>query len=214
MSDPSDPSDLSDKKMEHPEIVQRLIDALEHLPGVGARSAERFAYHLLDAPQDEALELARAIETLKRDARECRQCYNITGRDECEICRAPSRDRATLCVVETYQDVAAIEQTSAYRGLYHVLRGHLSPLDDRGPEQLTVRKLLERIKGGKFREIILATNPNMEGDGTAMYIARELAKSGVKITRLARGIPAGGSVKLAGKSILTDAFEGRTEVTS
>ena len=197
---------------EHAEPVERLIKALEKLPGVGGRSAERFAYHMLDAPQEETRELARAIRDLERDAKECKTCYNISGGDECRICRDKSRDGTLLCVVETYQDVTAIERTGAYRGLYHVLRGHLAPLEGKGLEQLTIRKLFKRVKEGKFHEIILATNPNMEGDGTAMFIAQELSKSNVKITRLARGIPSGGSVKLTGKTILSDALEGRTEL--
>jgi recombination protein RecR len=197
---------------EHPDIVQRLINAFERLPGVGARSAERFAYHVLEASEEEAAEFARAVLDLKRDAKECRYCYNISGQEVCSICGDKSRDDSTICVVETYQDVTAIERTGAYRGLYHVLRGHLAPLEGKGPEQLTVRRLLERARGGKVREVILATNPTMEGDGTAMFLAQELAKLDVKITRLARGIPAGGSVKLAGKSILSDALEGRTKL--
>jgi len=197
---------------EHPDIVQRLINAFARLPGVGERSAERFAYHVLETPADEALELARAIRDLKRDAKECKSCYNITGKDVCRICRDKSRDESTICVVETYQDVTAIERTGAYHGLYHVLHGHLAPLEGKGPEQLTIPRLLERVRNGRVREIILATNPNMEGDGTAMFLAQELAKSDVKITRLARGIPAGGSVRLVGKTILSDALEGRTKL--
>jgi len=197
---------------EHPDIVQRLIEAFTRLPGVGSRSAERFAYHVLEAPQEEAMEFARAIRDMKRDAKECKSCYNMSGEDWCGICRDKSRDETTICVVETYQDVTAIERTGSYRGLYHVLRGRLAPLEGKGPEQLTIHRLLERVKTGKVREIILATNPNMEGDGTAMFLARELAKSNVKVTRLARGIPAGGSVKLAGKSILSDALEERTKI--
>jgi recombination protein RecR len=197
---------------EHPDIVQRLIEAFTRLPGVGSRSAERFAYHVLEAPQEEAMEFARAIRDMKRDAKECKSCYNMSGEDWCGICRDKSRDDSTICVVETYQDVTAIERTGSYRGLYHVLRGRLAPLEGKGPEQLTIHRLLERVKTGKVREIILATNPNMEGDGTAMFLAQELAKSNVKVTRLARGIPAGGSVKLAGKSILSDALEERTKI--
>jgi recombination protein RecR len=197
---------------EHAEPVERLIKALEKLPGVGARSAERFAYHMLDASQEETMELARAVRDMKRDAKECKQCYNISGEDECRICRDRSRDRNLLCVVETYQDVTAIERTGAYRGLYHVLRGRLAPLEGKGPENLTIRRLLERVKSGEFREVILATNPDMEGDGTAMFLAQEMAGLDVKVTRLARGIPSGGRVKLAGKSILSDALEGRTEL--
>jgi recombination protein RecR len=197
---------------EHPDIVQRLINAFTRLPGVGERSAERLAYHILEAPQEEAIEFARAIRDLKRDAKECKYCYNMTGKEVCRICRDKSRDESTICVVETYQDVTAIERTGAYRGLYHVLRGHLAPLEGKGPEQLTIPRLLERVKNDKVREIILATNPNMEGDGTAMFLAQELAKSNVKITRLARGIPTGGIVRLVGKSILSDALEGRTKL--
>jgi recombination protein RecR len=167
---------------------------------------------VLESPVEEAAEFASALRDLKRDAKECRQCYNISGEEICRICRDRSRDESTICVVETYQDLTAIERTGAYRGLYHVLRGHLAPLEGKGPEHLTIQRLLERVRRGNVREVILATNPNVEGDSTAMFLARELARSNVKITRIARGIQAGGSVKQSGKSILLDALEGRTKL--
>jgi recombination protein RecR len=191
------------------ESVTKLIDEFAKLPGIGKKSAERLAYHILRVPPSEALALAEAIRGVKENVRYCRTCYNLTEAEECEICRDPKRDRTTLCVVEQPRDVIALEQPGTYRGLYHVLLGRIAPLDGVGPEQLTIEALVERVRTGEFREIIMATNPTLEGDGTALYISSLLAGAPVLITRLARGITSGSVLEFANKEILADALAGR-----
>jgi recombination protein RecR len=191
------------------ESVTRLIDEFAKLPGIGKKSAERLAYHVLRVHPSEALALAEAIRSVKENVRYCRNCYNLTEQEECEICRDPKRDRGQLCVVEQPRDVIALEQPGTYRGLYHVLLGRIAPLDGIGPEQLTIEGLVKRIAGGEIREVIMATNPTLEGDGTALYISNLLAGKPLLITRLARGITSGSVLEFANKEILADALAGR-----
>jgi len=189
--------------------VSRLINLLEKLPGIGRKSAERIAYHLLGLPKEEVLTLADAIRAVKEDVRYCRVCYNLAEEDLCSICADPSRDPRILCVVEQHRDLMAIEQTGVYRGLYHVLLGRIAPLEGIGPEHLTIEVLVRRVREGNFQEIIMATNPTVEGDGTALYIANLLSDVPVRITRLARGLTSGSVIEYANKEMLTDALKGR-----
>ncbi|MGD9719683.1 MAG: recombination mediator RecR [Pirellulales bacterium] len=189
--------------------VVRLIEEFAKLPGIGKKSAERLAYHVLRMHETEAAALAEAVLAVKQNVRYCRHCYNLTEQDECEFCRDPKRDAALLCVVEQPRDLMAIEQAGTYRGLYHVLLGRLAPLDGVGPEQLTIEPLVDRVRQGKFTEIIMATNPTLEGDGTALYLSNVLAEFPLQITRLARGITTGSVLEFANKEILADALAGR-----
>jgi len=192
--------------------LTKLMEELAKLPGIGQRSAERLAFHLLRLSTEDAMALAYAIRDLKKNTRICSACYNIAESDPCEICSDPRRDHAVVCVVEQTRDVIAIEQTDSYHGLYHVLQGRIAPLEGMTPETLTVGKLVERVKAGGIQEVILATNPDMEGDVTANYIAEQLAATGVQITRPARGLPAGSQVEYVGRTILTDALKGRQPI--
>ncbi len=194
------------------QAVNKLIEEFARLPGIGQKSAERLAYHLLESSREEALALSRAIRAVKEEVRHCSLCYNLSETDPCHICSDPARDRSVICVVEQPKDLLAIESSESYRGLYHVLLGHIAPLEDRGPETLTVEKLLERVKPGEVREVIMATNPNLEGDGTALYLAQTLAPTKVKLTRLARGVAAGSSLEYASKAIISDALQGRRTI--
>jgi recombination protein RecR len=191
------------------ESVTKLVEEFAKLPGVGKKSAERLTYHVLRVHEREALALAEAIRNVKQNVRYCKNCYNLTEQEECEICRDPKRERSQLCVVEQPRDLMALEQPGTYRGLYHVLLGRLAPLEGVGPEQLTIEALVERVRGGEFREVIMATNPTLEGDGTALYISNLLAGFPVEITRLARGITTGSVLEFANKEILADALAGR-----
>lgn len=200
----------------YPSPAERLIVELGRLPGIGRRSAERLAFHLLKASKDEALALARAITDLKQTVRHCPVCFNLTDVVPCSICTEARRDRSRVLVVEQPRDLIAIEQTGMYRGLYHVLMGRLSPLDGVEPADLTISALLARLDdpgnnagGEAVAEVILGLNPTLEGDGTAMYLHDELARRGVGVTRLARGLPTGGSLEFANKAVLADAIEGR-----
>ena len=191
------------------ESVSKLVDEFAKLPGIGKKSAERLAYHVLRVHKSEALGLADAIRNVKENVKYCAVCYNLAEADECGICRDPKRDRSLLCVVEQPRDLMALEQTGTYRGLYHVLLGRIAPLEGVGPEQLTVEALVERVRGGSFREVIMGTNPTLEGDGTALFIANQLQDLPVEITRLARGITTGSVLEFANKEILSDALSGR-----
>lgn len=192
-------------------VLERLVTALGRLPGIGAKSADRLAHHLLKCPPEEALALADAIRDAKDRIRHCARCFHLTDSEHelCAICRDPSRDQGLICVVETPRDLLAIERAGSYRGVYHVLLGSLAPLRGLGPDQLTVEALASRVADGEVRELILATNPTLEGDGTAMLVAGRLADSGVPITRLARGLASGGSLEFANKEMLADALTGR-----
>ena len=191
------------------QTIERLIAQLGKLPGIGARTAERLAFHLLKSSEAEALALANAIADVKRLIRPCKQCFNLAEGELCVICGDSRRDRTTIAVVEQPKDLLALEATGAYHGLYHVLMGHIAPLEGSEPEDLTIDPLLTRIKAGGINEIILATNPTVAGDGTALHIANLVQPLGVKVTRLARGLPAGGQIEYANKSILTDAITER-----
>ena len=196
------------------EITQSVTDLmveLAKLPGVGKKSAERLAYHILRQNKAEALALANAIRNVKENVRYCSHCFNLSEGEECLICQDPRREQSTICVVQQPRDLMALEQTGVYRGLYHVLLGRIAPLEGIGPDQLTIEALVERIRGGTFKEVIMATNPTIEGDGTSLYISNLLAELPVKITRLARGITSGSVLEYANKEMLTDAMSGRQQ---
>ena len=191
--------------------LDRLIDAFGRLPGLGAKSAERLAYHLLKAPPEEALALAEAIRAVKESIRYCEKCFHLTEADQplCTICRDPRRDPGLICVVEQTRDLLALEKSGTFSGTYHVLLGRLAPAQGVGPEQLTVDALENRVRAGGIRELIMATNPTLEGDGTALLVANRLADSGVAMTRLARGLASGSVLEFANKEMLADAINGR-----
>src|SRR3954447_10814816 len=191
--------------------VDRLIDAFGRLPGVGAKTAERLAHHLLKCPAEEALALAEAIRDVRDRVRHCRTCFHLTEADAplCAICRDPRRDPGLICVVEQPRDLLAMERAGTYRGVYHVLLGRLAPLQGIGPDQLTVDALEARVRAGTVRELILATNPNLEGDGTSLLVANRVADTGVTMTRLARGLASGSVLEFANKEMLADAINGR-----
>jgi len=191
--------------------VDRLTSALGRLPGIGAKSAERLAHHLLKCPPEEALELAEAIRAAKQEIRHCQICFHLTeaGQPVCAICRDARRDQGVVCVVEQSRDLLAMEKAGTYQGVYHVLLGRLAPLQGMGPDQLTADALETRVRSGIVRELIMATNPTLEGDGTALYIARRLADSPVQITRLARGLASGSTLEFASRDMLADALAGR-----
>ena len=193
--------------------VQDLIDELGRLPGVGPKSAQRIAFHLLDADKDEVQQLVDAISTVKTSVSFCVVCGNVTEQEECAICRDARRDRSVICVVEESKDVMAIERTRSYRGLYHVLGGAISPLQGVGPDQLRIRELMTRLSDETVQEIVLATDPNLEGEATATYLSRMLKTLGIRVTRLASGLPVGGDLEYADEVTLGRAFEGRTVVS-
>ena len=194
------------------QTIQRLMEEFAKLTGIGARSAERLAFHILKIPKDEAMGLARAIHDVKTKIRSCAQCFNIAEEELCAICSDPRRDKGVICVVEQPKDLLAIESTGAYQGVYHVLMGQIAPLEGVEAEDLTIDVLVKRVAAGGVREIILATNPTVSGDGTALHISSLLAVHSVKISRLARGLPSGGQIEYASKSILTDALTDRKPV--
>jgi recombination protein RecR len=192
--------------------VQELIDELGRLPGVGPKSAQRIAYHLLKIPKIDANRLATAIVEVKDKITFCTRCFNIAEGDECQICRDPGRDEKSLCVVEESRDIVAVERTREYKGRYHVLQGAISPIEGIGPEQLRVAELLARITDEGISEVILCTNPNIEGEATAMYLARLLEPSGVIVTKIASGLPVGGDLEYADELTLGRALEGRQKL--
>ena len=189
--------------------IASLMHELGKLPGIGPKTAERLTHHLLAAGRAEVLALADALRAIKDNIRRCQQCCNLTEGDLCELCTDPRRDASLVCVVEQPRDLAALERAASYRGLYHVLHGRIAPLDNVGPEQLTIDRLLARVRRGGVQEVIMATNPTLEGDGTALYLSSLLAPSGVRITRLARGLPSGSVLEFANSQMLADALEGR-----
>ncbi|HEY3310846.1 MAG TPA: recombination mediator RecR [Anaerolineales bacterium] len=197
-----------------PEPIQNLVTAFERLPGIGPKSASRLAFYLLRAPEDVARSLAEALIAFKEQTSFCPECFNImlSGRERCEICESRARDESVICVVEEPLDVIAIERIGAYKGKYHVLHGVLSPIEGIGPDDLKIKPLLARVGLGFAREIILATNPSMEGDATALYLRQQLQSSGVHVTRLARGLPAGGDLEYADQNTLLRALSGRQEM--
>lgn len=191
--------------------VTKTMKEFEKLPGVGKKSAERIVYHLLKTTPDEAFALADAIRSMKENVRYCKHCFNLSEEEVCDICRDERRDRSILCVVEQPRDLIALEQTGCYRGLYHVLLGRVSPLDGVGSDQLTIDALVKRVKTGDFKELVMATNPTVEGDGTALAITNRLDGAAIKITRLARGVTTGSSLEFANKEMLSDAISGRQQ---
>lgn len=195
-----------------PEPIQRLVESFHRLPGIGPKSAQRLAYHILRTSEQEASTLAQAILDVKQRIRLCSQCMNITESDPCGYCRDERRDRAVVCVVEQPLDVLAIERSGGYRGLYHVLHGVLSPMDGIGPEHIHIRELVIRLQAGEIQEVIMATNPSLEGEATAMYVQRLIGPAGVKVTRLARGLPSGADLEYTDDVTLARALEGRQEI--
>jgi recombination protein RecR len=197
-----------------PAPIQDLIDAFSRLPGVGPKTASRLTFYLLRAPENLSLDLSDALQVLKSGTGLCQRCFNITEaeRHECEVCTDQERDQTVLCVVEEPLDVLALERTGGFRGRYHVLQGALSPIEGIGPEDLKIRELLGRLQDENIREIILATNPSMEGDATAMYLRQQLLPLDVRITRLARGLPMGGDLEYADQNTLLRALAGRQEM--
>lgn len=189
--------------------VSKVIEEFAKLPGIGRKSAERLAYHVLRVPKSEALALADAIRTVRENVRYCATCFNLAESEQCSFCADPRRDRTQLCVVEQPRDLMALEQAGVFRGLYHVLLGRIAPLDGVGPDQLTLPQLVQRVRTGEFKEIVMATNPTVEGDGTALHISNLLADLPVNITRLARGITTGSILEYTNKEILADALTGR-----
>ncbi|HAN96016.1 MAG TPA: recombination protein RecR [Planctomycetaceae bacterium] len=194
------------------ESVLRVVEELTRLPGIGRKSAERLTYHLLRVPKEEALALADAIRAVRENVRYCNRCYHLAEGELCEICLDPRRDPKRLCVVEQPRDLMALEQSGAYQGLYHVLLGRIAPLEGIGADQLTIDALVRRVRKEGFDEVILATNPTVEGDGTALYISHLLADYPVALTRLARGITAGSILEHTNKEILADALSGRQKL--
>jgi recombination protein RecR len=197
-----------------PESIQSLINSLERLPGIGPKSASRLAFYLLRAPDEVSQNLSVALSDLKAKTAFCQECFNITeaGRERCEICESSSRDGSLICVVEEALDVLALERTGGFQGKYHVLQGVLSPIEGIGPDDLKIKQLLNRISQGGIREVILATNPSMEGDATALYLQKQLEPLRVKVTRLARGLPVGGDLEYADQNTLLRALSGRQEM--
>jgi len=196
----------------YPEPVARLIEALQRLPGIGPKTAQRLTFFLLKRPADEVKTLAESLTQLKELIVHCGICFNVTEEDPCRICSDPRRDQRIFCVVEEPNDLLAIERTGEFRGRYHVLLGALSPLDGIGPEDLRVRELLFRLETPGVEEVILATNPSVEGEATAIYLAKLLKPLGMRITRIARGLPVGGDLEYADEVTLSKALEGRREV--
>jgi recombination protein RecR len=203
----------------YPDAVDRLITEFARLPGIGRRTAERLAFHILKSDAPRALALAKAVQDVKESVRHCSVCFNLTEKDPCPICADSGRERSLVLVVEQPKDLIALEQTGMYRGLYHVLMGHLSPLEGIRPDDLTVDHLLRRIVhpdqnpgGVPVREVVLGLNPTLEGDGTALFLADQLKSRGVKVSRLARGLPTGGQLEYANKAVLADAIQGRQAV--
>ena len=194
------------------ESLEHLIAALSAFPGVGKRTAERYAFHVLRSSPEEVDALRQALHDVKAKIRLCCKCFQLTEKDPCEICSDAKRDTTLLCVVEQPKDVIALEKTASFRGLYHVLLGRVAPLENCSPEDLTLDALFERLRQGGFKEVILATNPTLEGEGTALHIAREIEKidTSIAVTRIARGMPRGSSIEFASKGMLYDAIEGRT----
>jgi recombination protein RecR len=202
-----------DEHQSHPygPAVASLIDEFGRLPGIGRKTAERLAHHILASPADEALGLAEAIRRVKEAVHPCAQCFNLTEGELCAICSDSKRQRHMLCIVEQPRDIVALEAAGVFHGLYHVLQGRISPLDGVGPEDLTISALVRRVRNGGVTEIVMATNPTVEGDGTALYISNLLAGEQVRITRLARGIPTGSVLEFANREMLADALMGRQE---
>ena len=193
-------------------VVENLINELTRLPGIGRKTAQRLSFFIMGLPEEEALAIANAIIEIKKKARFCRQCFNITEEEICYICRDPQRNKATICVVEEPSNLIVIENTKIYNGLYHVLLGALSPIDGITPERLKIGELINRVKQGGISEVIIATNPNTKGETTAQYLLQVLRHPGIKITRIAYGLPIGGDIEFADEVTLSKSIEGRREL--
>lgn len=192
--------------------VNVLIEELAKLPGVGPKTAQRLAFHILKASSEEAQKLAAAITEAKKKIKFCEICFNLTDQELCQYCRDPSRDKSVICVVEQPRDIVALEKTREFKGCYHVLQGAISPIEGVGPEDIRVKELLKRLKEGEVKEVVIATNPNIEGEATAMYIAKLVKPLGVKVSRIASGLPVGGDLEYADEVTLGKALEGRREI--
>ena len=203
---------MAQNNISQSDAISRLVQELNKLPGIGPKSAQRISFFLLRSPQEQSEHLAEAILNLKQQIKLCSVCYNLTDSDPCTFCRNETRDRSIICVVEQPQDIIAIEHTSVFKGLYHVLHGAISPTDGVGANDVHIRELIQRLNNGAVREVILATNTNFEGEQTAMYLHQMLTPLGIKVTRLARGLPFGTELEYADDATLTRAFEGRTEL--
>lgn len=192
--------------------IEKLIESFEKLPSIGNKTAVRLAFHILNSSQEETDSFIKSIQDAKKNLKFCSKCYNISDTDPCEICSNPKRDQTKICVVEDVKDVVAIEKIHEYKGLYHVLHGSISPMDGIGPDDIKIKELLARLMNGEVKEVILATNPKVEGEATAMYISKLIKPMGVKATRLAHGIPVGGDLEYTDEFTLGKALEGRTEL--
>ncbi|HCZ0061011.1 TPA: recombination protein RecR [Staphylococcus aureus] len=198
--------------MHYPEPISKLIDSFMKLPGIGPKTAQRLAFHTLDMKEDDVVQFAKALVDVKRELTYCSVCGHITENDSCYICEDKQRDRSVICVVEDDKDVIAMEKMREYKGLYHVLHGSISPMDGIGPEDINIPSLIERLKNDEVSELILAMNPNLEGESTAMYISRLVKPIGIKVTRLAQGLSVGGDLEYADEVTLSKAIAGRTEM--
>ncbi|HDI1375950.1 TPA: recombination mediator RecR [Staphylococcus aureus] len=198
--------------MHYPEPISKLIDSFMKLPGIGPKTAQRLAFHTLDMKEDDVVQFAKALVDVKRELTYCSVCGHITENDPCHICEDKQRDRSVICVVEDDKDVIAMEKMREYKGLYHVLHGSISPMDGIGPEDINIPSLIERLKSDEVSELILAMNPNLEGESTAMYISRLVKPIGIKVTRLAQGLSVGGDLEYADEVTLSKAIAGRTEM--
>ena len=194
------------------ESLNKLIEEFGRLPGVGPKTAERLAFYILKARSEEAMKFADAIRDVKNKIKRCQICYNLSEQATCQICSDPRRDKSLICIVEQPKDVISLEKTGTCGWVYHVLGGHIAPLEGIEPDDLTIKELVERVREGNIKELVMATNPNLAGDGTALYISSLLRTAGVKITRLARGLPTGSTIEYASGKILTDAIIGRQEI--
>ena len=192
--------------------LAKLIDQFERLPGIGRKTAQRLAFYMLSQPETRCREFAEALTEAKRTIHYCSDCQNLTSEEKCPICLSPTRDKTTICVVEDPRDLVALERTGEYKGTYHVLHGAISPMDGIGPDDLKIKELLRRLNEGEVKEVIMATNPDVEGEATAMYVSRLIKPMGIKVTRLAYGIPVGGELEYADESTLARAMEGRCEL--
>jgi len=197
--------------MREQRVVDALVDKLAELPGIGKKTAQRLTFHIMKMGREDALALARAIDDVKNKVTHCSECFNLTENDPCDICSDAKRDRTVICVVENPSDVNALEKAGIFRGLYHVLGGALSPLDNIGPDEIRLRELFGRLDEG-VREVVMATNPTVEGEATATFLAQELADRNIRVTRIARGLPVGSDLELADKVTLSRAFEGRMDI--
>ena len=196
----------------YPQAIERLVTELGKLPGIGEKTAQRLAFHLIDAPQEDIVGLSEALLGVKKKVHLCPRCFSITDKEICDICADPNREHQTICVVQSTKDIYAIEKTREYKGVYHVLHGVISPLEGIGPQDIKARELIQRLSQDDVKEVIMATNPTPEGEATAMYLGNLITPSGVKVTRLAKGIPIGADVEYIDEITLIKAFEGRKEI--